>query len=757
MAATTALGEMFPRMAIRGAQRSMGLRPTAPIARTVFAAHRFLSTASKASVSPPSIVSKSPLQGFLQQRSIFGSSWGASSNRNMLAHLEQVANNNPGSATAQNAFYSALLRSNMPEILVERYNTGRFATNSACDNVFKKALQQIGAAESGVVGNAAGQNAQGNGNGMSNEQLQAVGQAVAAKYAGGNVGINNMRAGSGAGNKAEPLYVVVDESMFAFIFRITKFVLLFCACGYAFLVVFTLVVESLGFMKKGAAGQNAETKPELQTTRFADVHGCDEAKEELQELVEFLKAPESFSTLGGKMPKGVLLAGPPGTGKTLLARAVAGEAQVPFFYMSGSEFDEVYVGVGAKRVRELFANARSKSPAIIFIDELDAVGSKRHERDAAYAKQTLNQLLTELDGFEQNSGVIIIGATNFPESLDKALTRPGRFDRNVAVSLPDVRGRIAILKHHLRNIKYDADVDASVIARGSPGMSGAELESIVNQAAVHASKRKATQVSLEDMVWAKDKIMMGAERKSAVIQQKDKIMTAYHEGGHALVALLTDGCDPLYKATIMPRGHALGITFQLPEMDKVSETKKNLEARIDVCMGGKVAEQLIYGEDGVSTGASSDIQQATNLAYHMVTQAGMSDLLGNIDLSSNYNRLSTDTKQKIEGEVRRIIEAGKDRATKLLTEKRVELDRLAAALVEYETLDKAEMEKVIKGEPLPANKLKTSPDTPIKLPSAQLPPPFGVPPPIGGPLGGDGATEPEGSADPRPPYPVASP
>jgi ATP-dependent metalloprotease len=755
MAATTALGEMFPRMAIRGAQRSMGLRSTAPIARTVFAAHRSLSTASKGSVSPSSIASKSPLQGFLQQRSIFGSSWGASSNRNMLAHLEQVANNNPGSATAQNAFYSALLRSNMPEILVERYNTGRFATNSACDNVFKKALQQIGAAESGVVGNAAGQNAQSNGNGLSNEQLQAVGQAVAAKYAGGNVGINNMRAGSGAGNKAEPLYVVVDESMFAFIFRITKFVLLFCACGYAFLVVFTLVVESLGFMKKGAAGQNAETKPELQTTRFADVHGCDEAKEELQELVEFLKAPESFSTLGGKMPKGVLLAGPPGTGKTLLARAVAGEAQVPFFYMSGSEFDEVYVGVGAKRVRELFANARSKSPAIIFIDELDAVGSKRHERDAAYAKQTLNQLLTELDGFEQNSGVIIIGATNFPESLDKALTRPGRFDRNVAVSLPDVRGRIAILKHHLRNIKYDADVDASVIARGSPGMSGAELESIVNQAAVHASKRKATKVSLEDMVWAKDKIMMGAERKSAVIQQKDKIMTAYHEGGHALVALLTDGCDPLYKATIMPRGHALGITFQLPEMDKVSETKKNLEARIDVCMGGKVAEQLIYGEDGVSTGASSDIQQATNLAYHMVTQAGMSDLLGNIDLSSNYNRLSTDTKQKIESEVRRIIEAGKDRATKLLTEKRVELDRLATALVEYETLDKAEMEKVIRGEPLPENKLKTSLDTPIKLPSVPLPG-FGVPPPIGGPLGGEGAPAPEGGDDPRP-YPAGNP
>jgi len=670
----------------------------------------------------------------------------------MLAYMEQTANNNPGSATAQNAFYSALLRSNMPEIVIERYNTGQFATNSACDNVYKKALQQLGAAESGAIAKAGGQAAQGNG--MSNEKLQSIGQAVAARYNGANIGFG-ARAGSGNGSTTDPLYVVVDESWGALLFKWVKFILVFGVVCYFTLVVFTLVIETLGVMKKAGASQNAETKPELQTTRFADVHGCDEAKEELQELVEFLKSPESFSTLGGKMPKGVLLAGPPGTGKTLLARAVAGEAQVPFFYMSGSEFDEVYVGVGAKRVRELFANARSKSPAIIFIDELDAVGSKRHERDAAYAKQTLNQLLTELDGFEQNSGVIIIGATNFPESLDKALTRPGRFDRNVAVSLPDVRGRIAILKHHLRNIKIDVDVDASIIARGSPGMSGAELESIVNQAAVHASKRKATKVSLEDMVWAKDKIMMGAERKSAVIQQKDKIMTAYHEGGHALVALLTDGCDPLYKATIMPRGHALGITFQLPEMDKVSETKKNLEARIDVCMGGKVAEQLIYGDEGVSTGASSDIQQATNLAYHMVTQAGMSELLGNIDLSSNYNRLSSDTKQKIESEVRRIIEAGKDRATKLLTEKRTELDRLANALVEYETLDKAEMEKVIRGEKLP-DKIKSSVDTPIKLPSVPLPPPFGVPPPIGGQGDGEGVAAPDGGDESRP-YPAGSP
>jgi len=750
MAATAVWGEMFPRMAMRNAQSSIAMRSATSTARNIISAHRSISTASPRSLGLSAIAPKSPLQTIIQKRTLFGSSWGASSNRNTLAHLEQTANNNPGSATAQNAFYTALLRSNMPEIIAERYSTGRFATNSACDDVYKKALQQMGVADTGAMANAGGQAAQGNG--MSNGISQSIGQAVAARYNGGNVGYG-IRAGSGNGSTSEPIYVVVDESWGAYIFKWVKFGLVFGISCYVLLVVLSLVVETLGIMKKAGGSQNAETKPELQTTRFADVHGCDEAKEELQELVEFLKSPESFSTLGGKMPKGVLLAGPPGTGKTLLARAVAGEAQVPFFYMSGSEFDEVYVGVGAKRVRELFANARSKSPAIIFIDELDAVGSKRHERDAAYAKQTLNQLLTELDGFEQNSGVIIIGATNFPESLDKALTRPGRFDRNVAVSLPDVRGRIDILKHHMRNIKVDVDVDASIIARGSPGMSGAELESIVNQAAVHASKRKATKVSLEDMVWAKDKIMMGAERKSAVIQQKDKIMTAYHEGGHALVALLTEGCDPLYKATIMPRGHALGITFQLPEMDKVSETKKNLEARIDVCMGGKVAEQLIYGDDGVSTGASSDIQQATNLAYHMVTQAGMSDLLGNIDLSSNYNRLSSDTKQKIEGEVRRIIEAGKDRATKLLTEKRTELDRLANALVEYETLDKAEMEKVIRGEKLP-DKIKSSIDTPIKLPSVPLPPPFGVPPPIGGQADGEGAAGAEGGDESRP-YPAA--
>lgn len=665
--------------------------------------------------------------------------------------MEQTANNNPTSATAQNAFYQALLRANMPQILVERYNTGRYATNAATEQAYSRALSQVGSAVGGT-------NAGVNTNGYSREQMQAVGQAIGARQGGGNISMLSSSGGSGAGSggKMEPLYVVVEESWGSAIFKWTKFVVVTGALCYVMFVVLTLVIEGVGMIKKVGGTQGKEAQPELQTARFSDVHGCEEAKEELQELVEFLKNPDQFSTLGGKLPKGVLLAGPPGTGKTLLARAVAGEAGVPFFYMSGSEFDEIYVGVGAKRVRELFANARAKSPAIIFIDELDAIGGKRNERDASYVKQTLNQLLTELDGFEQDTGVIIIGATNFPSSLDKALTRPGRFDRNVAVSLPDVRGRIAILKHHMKNIKTDASVDAAEIARGSPGFSGADLENVVNQAAVRASKNKQAKVTIKDLVWAKDKIMMGAERKSAIIQQKDKVMTAYHEGGHALVAMLTEGSMPLYKATIMPRGQALGITHMLPEMDKVSETKKELMARIDVSMGGKVAEELIYGADNVTTGASSDIQNATAVAYMMVTQAGMSDKLGNIDLSSDYERLSSQTKQAIEGEVRRLVEDGRARAQKLLTDNREALARLANALVEYETLDRSEMEKVVKGEKLPPQKMKIDPDTPVKLPEAgktlPAPPRPGLPVSEGEEVGGIPPSPVDGSSGS--PYPA---
>lgn len=680
--------------------------------------------------------------GLIQRRTLLN----GNSSTNLLAHLEQTANNNPQSATAQNAFYSALLRANMPEIVVERYQAGRYATNPACEAMYIRALERLGQAEK-VPGVPANQSSAGQGNGLSSEQLQALGQAVGARVRGGSIA----RTSSGA--KESPLYVVVEESVGNTVFKWVKFIFWFCLLGYLALVLVTLFVEASGMLKKVGGTQNAEAKPEMQTTRFSDVHGCDEAKEELQELVEFLKAPEKFSTLGGKLPKGVLLVGPPGTGKTLLARAVAGEAGVPFFYMSGSEFDEVYVGVGAKRVRELFSAARAKAPAIVFIDELDAIGGKRNERDAAYVKQTLNQLLTDLDGFDQNSGVIFLAATNFPQLLDKALTRPGRFDRQVVVPLPDVRGRVAIVKHHMRNMRIGTDVDPAVIARGTPGFSGAELENVVNQAAVHASKNKQTEVHMSDFEWAKDRIMMGAERRSAVIQQKDKIMTAYHEGGHALVAMFTAGADPLYKATIMPRGHALGITFQLPELDKVSQSKKEYLARIDICMGGKVAEELVYGPDDVTSGASSDIQQATAVAYAMVTQMGMSDVLGNVDLHSDYARLSSETKQQIENEVRRFVEEGKQRATALLLAKRKELDMLANALVEYESLGREEMERVVRGEKLP-ERLKAGPNVPIKLPEMPLLPIGG---PVGGPGPASGASGGEGGMGSGAPHPVPVP
>ena len=530
-------------------------------------------------------------------RSLFG----ASTSRNLLAHMEETANKNPNSATAQNAFYQALLRANMPAIIVERYQTNQFASNVACEGAYQKALASLGQGDGGLAGNQLGAQT---GN-LNNVQLQAIGQAVAAQSRGGNVATSRVGPNAGNGAKDAPLHVVVEETIGGTIFKWVKFFCYFGLFAYLSMIVVAMMIETFQSFRKIGGKSDNEAKAEHQNVRFSDVHGCDEAKEELQELVEFLKNPEKFSTLGGKLPKGVLLVGPPGTGKTLLARAVAGEAGVPFFFMSGSEFDEVYVGVGAKRVRELFAGAKAKSPSIVFIDELDAIGGKRNARDAAYVKQTLNQLLTELDGFEQNSGVIILAATNFPELLDKALTRPGRFDRNVVVGLPDVRGRVAILQHHMKKIVLGEDVSLEALAAGTPGFSGAELENIINQAAVHASKAKATAVSMFDFEWAKDKVMMGAERKSMVISQKEKEMTAYHEAGHALVVMFTPGTNPLHKITIMPRGQSLGMTMHLPEMDKYSMGMNEYQSQIDVCLGGKVAEELMYGPDRVTSGVAS--------------------------------------------------------------------------------------------------------------------------------------------------------
>ncbi|KAJ7109374.1 peptidase family M41-domain-containing protein [Mycena epipterygia] len=465
-----------------------------------------------------------------------------------------------------------------------------------------------------------------------------------------------------------------------------------------FLVILSVFFENTGLMKAGPA--KAQFEPtEGKTVKFSDVHGVDEAKEELQDVVEFLKDPTAFASLGGKLTKGLLLTGSPGTGKTMLARAVAGEAGVPFFFASGSDFEEMFVGVGAKRVRELFAAARKKDRAIIFIDELDAVGGKRSSRDQQYMKQTLNQLLVEMDGFQQTEGIIVIAATNFPESLDQALVRPGRFDRIIAVPLPDIRGRAQILKHHMKDVITGKDVDTKILARGTPGFSGADLQNMVNQAAIQASKEHATEVALKHFEWAKDRILMGAEGKSRYIDPKNKLATAYHEGGHALVALYTEGAMPLHKVTCLPRGHALGYTAFLPENDRNSISLKEYLAQIDVSMGGRVAEELIYGSENVTSGASSDIRSATSTARAMVTHWGFSKL-GPVFYDTRDGNLSSRRKDEIEDEVTNLILGGQGRATTILTSRIEELHRLAHALVEHETLDLDEVKKVIKGEPI---------------------------------------------------------
>lgn len=661
--------------------------------------------------------------------------------RNLLAHMEESANRNPTSATAQNAFYQALLKANMPAIIIERYRSGRFASNNAATDAYHKALAMLaptvgqpghGEDISETVKNLPGD--------LTPTQAQAVTQALAARSRGGSLAVAKNQGASGT--KDGPLHVVVDETVGSIIFRWVKFVLWFCLSAYISLVIITMVIESLGSLKRPGAKADSEVKAEQQKARFSDVHGADEAKEELQDMVDFLRNPEKYSQLGGKLPKGILLVGPPGTGKTLLARAVAGEAGVPFFYMSGSEFDEVFVGVGAKRVRDLFAAAKARSPSIVFIDELDAIGGRRNTRDAAYVKQTLNQLLTELDGFDQSANVIIIGATNFPELLDKALTRPGRFDRHVTVGLPDVRGRLAILEHHAKKIKAEKDVDLKAIAQTTSGLSGAELENIVNQAAVHASKNKAKSVGKADFDWAKDKVIIGAERKSMVISAKEKEMTAYHEAGHALVNLLSKGSSfTLYKVTILPRGPSLGHTAQLPEMDKYSYTVENYLAQIDVSLGGKLAEEIVYGPNNVTSGASSDLKNATRIAFGMVASLGMSAKLGNMEYGSRYDTLSSETKAQVESEVQRTVNEAYERARKLLTDHRKELDLLAKALVDYETLSKEEVEKVIQGQSLPDRLIV--PRGPMTVPaSAKAPSP------------GDAVP---GSESPSPPAPPAPP
>ncbi|XP_063308646.1 ATP-dependent zinc metalloprotease YME1L1 [Pelobates fuscus] len=449
------------------------------------------------------------------------------------------------------------------------------------------------------------------------------------------------------------------------------------------------------------SGLDAAVDPiHMKNVTFEHVKGAEEAKQELQEVVEFLKNPQKFTVLGGKLPKGILLVGPPGTGKTLLARAVAGEADVPFYYASGSEFDEMFVGVGASRIRNLFREAKSNAPCVIFIDELDSVGGKRIESPMhPYSRQTINQLLAEMDGFKPNEGVIIIGATNFPEALDTALIRPGRFDMQVTVPRPDVKGRTEILKWYLNKIKFDVSIDAEIIARGTVGFSGAELENLVNQAALKAAVDGKEMVTMKDLEFAKDKILMGPERRSVEIDDRNKTITAYHESGHAIIAYYTKDAMPINKATIMPRGPTMGHVSLLPESDRWSETRSQLLAQMDVSMGGRVAEEMIFGAENITTGASSDFDSATKIARLMVTKFGMSEKLG-VMTYSDKRKLSPETQAAIEQEIRTLLKDSYERAKHLLKTHNKEHKILAEALLMYETLDAKEIQMVLEGKKL---------------------------------------------------------
>lgn len=485
-----------------------------------------------------------------------------------------------------------------------------------------------------------------------------------------------------------------------------------------FLLILGIAFFVLRQMQKGGGAGGAmgfgKSKAKLLTEKhgkvtFEDVAGIDEAREELQEIVEFLKDPHKFSRLGGKIPKGALLVGSPGTGKTLLARAIAGEAGVPFFSISGSDFVEMFVGVGASRVRDMFEQAKKNAPCIVFIDEIDAVGRSRgaglgNQNDER--EQTLNQLLVEMDGFEANEGIIIVAATNRPDVLDPALLRPGRFDRQVVVPRPDIDGRVKILEVHMKKVPLAPDVDGRVIARGTPGFSGADLANLVNEAALLAARRGKRLVAMQEFEDAKDKVMMGTERKSMVMTEDEKKMTAYHEAGHAIVSIHEAASDPIHKATIIPRGRALGMVMRLPERDNYSYHRDKMHANLSVSMGGRVAEEIIFGYDKVSSGASSDIQYATSLARDMVTQWGMSDEMGPLQYEerqdgylgygmSQRSAMSDETAKKIDAEIRKLVEGGHKRATELLQKHNDELHLLANALLEFETLSGDEITQLL--------------------------------------------------------------
>ncbi|KAG0687204.1 i-AAA protease yme1 [Pichia californica] len=626
-----------------------------------------------------------------------------------LASLEQEANNDLTNPVIQASFYRSLLDASYPHIVVSRYETPGISTDNDCIKLYLEALLKMGNKEKAESLSKS-----------LNVPLPIL-DSINSNNNNNNNNNNNTISTPpppppNSGTKQDPIHVIVTETYWMSLSRWIKWLVPLGLISYAAYYGFNVLVEN-GSIVKGASQDDKSVEVTDSDVRFSDCKGVDEAKAELEEVVDFLKDPSKYVGLGAELPKGVLLTGPPGTGKTLLARATAGEAGVPFFFMSGSEFDELYVGVGAKRVRELFAKARARAPAIVFIDELDAIGGKRKSRDQAYAKQTLNQLLVELDGFSQTEGIIILGATNFPDSLDKALTRPGRFDKIVPVELPDVRGRIEILKQHLKKVSVSKDVDPSVIARSTTGLSGAALKNLINQAALHAAQNNALSVNMNDLEWAKDKVLMGGERKTMVMTEETRRNTAYHEAGHAIAAMFTNGATPLYKATILPRGRALGVTFQLPEMDKHDITKQECFARLDVCMGGKIAEEMLYGPNNVTSGCSSDLSSATGMARAMVTSYGMSDKVGPVKLSDKWETWSPKLRDLADQETRDYLIDSEKRCRELLNDRRIELKRLAEGLLEYETLSKDEIEKIVNGEKI--DKLKVISNKIIKGPNTR--------------------------------------
>ncbi|KAI0244141.1 i-AAA protease yme1 [Massospora cicadina] len=626
-----------------------------------------------------------------------------------LGELESEANQDPANPAKQAAFYRALYESGYHSIVVNRFENYDLGADLKCLEAYVLSLIQLGQSErvagrvvATLQNKAAFQGLTLPPMASNQELLRAIKEADATykeKPFQGALGANG-----------QPIRVIVEEGNVVGCWNSTRCLAtrlslwksvrsIGTGLAYAFLALtfISLILENTGLSKTGNKSM-PEFEPDTQApVSFDDVQGVDEAKNELMELVDFLKDPSRFNAMGGKLPKGVLLTGPPGTGKTLLARAVAGEAGVPFFFMSGSEFDEMYVGVGARRVRDLFAAARKRAPSIVFIDELDSVGARRNPKDPSFMKQTLNQLLCELDGFAPSEGVIFIGATNFPELLDKALLRPGRFDRKVDVPLPDVRGRIQVLRLHAKKVVLDGEANLEVIARGTPGFSGADLANLINLAAIEASRERSLTVTAQHLERAKDRVMMGAEKKSMFISESERQCTAYHEGGHAVTAYFTPCAQPLYKATVIPRGSSLGLTMQLPEMDKTSYSKCEYRAMLDVCMGGRVAEELFLGEDFVTSGASNDFTHATRLSRSMVTQLGMSPKLGVVDYTAHYDQLSPATKAEIDAQVKALLDESYARVTALLKSKRTELDRLAAALARNETLNLPEMEAAMRG------------------------------------------------------------